>query len=502
VPAKKFILFGHHFTSIAGAAPIVGPAIAVIWGWLPALIWVVLGTIFIGAVHDFGALVVSARCKGCSIGELTSGLVSPRARTLFLLIIFFLLWVVIAVFALIIAILFIRYPATILPVAVEMVLAVGVGFCFYKTSWGETVPSLIALAVICITCYLGTLYPIKLGATLLGTELFSWIVLVLLYAYLAAVLPVWVLLQPRDYINAQALFLGLGLMYLGLIILHPPMVAPAVQLSPAGAPPLLPFLFIIVACGAVSGFHSLVSSGTSAKQLANESDSKLIGYGAMVGEGVLALMAIMACTAGFPSPAAWRQHYASWGAAQGLGEKIGAFVSGGSKFLGACGLSASFATAVLGVIIISFALTSIDTATRLQRYTVAELAKGFGLDFLGNRYLAGIIAVGTALLLAVAKGGKGGLALWPLFGTSNQLLAGLALLVITLYLFKQGKPIKYTLFPMIFIMLMTIGAMLLNLKNYISAGNWLLTVAGSAILFLALWLIYETWGGFRSKAYD
>ncbi len=498
VPAKKFVLFGHHFTSIAGAAPIVGPAIAVIWGWLPALIWVVFGTIFMGAVHDFGALIVSARNKGQSIGELSNGLISPRARTLFLLIIFFLLWIVIAVFALIIALLFIKYPQTILPVAVEMVLAVGVGFCFYKTKLGETGPSLVALAAICVCCYLGILYPFKLGDTFLGNELFSWIIIILLYAYLAAVLPVWILLQPRDYINSQALFLGLGLMYVGLVILHPPMVAPAIQASPAGAPSMIPFLFIVVACGAVSGFHSLVSSGTSAKQLNKESDAKLIGYGAMVGEGVLAVMAIIACTAGFPSLPAWRRHYASWGAARGLGEKIGAFVSGGGKFLTACGLSPAFATAVLGVIIIGFAMTSIDTATRLQRYTVSELSKSFGLDLLGNRYIAGVAAVGSAYLLAIAKGGKGGLALWPLFGTSNQLLAGLALLVVTLYLFKQNKPIRYTLFPMLFIMAMTVAAMVINLKNFINTENWLLTSVGTAILLLATWLIYETWTCFRT----
>jgi carbon starvation protein len=500
VPAKKAILFGHHFTSIAGAAPIVGPAIAVIWGWLPALLWVVLGTVLIGGVHDLGSLVVSVRSEGKSIGELTRQLVSPRARTLFLLIIFFLLWIVLAVFALIIALLFIQYPETVLPILVEMLLAVAVGFSFYKTRLGEVGPTLLAVALICFFCYLGTIYPIKLGATILGSELFSWISLILLYSFLAAVLPVWILLQPRDFINAGWLFLGLGLMYAGLFILRPEVAAPAVRLNPPGAPPLLPFLFIVIACGAVSGFHSLVSSGTTAKQLNQESDAKAVGYGAMVGEGLLATMAILACTAGFASKAAWNQHYISWQAAKGLGEKIGAFVNGGGMFLSACGISHKFAIAVTGVIIISFALTSIDTATRLQRYIITELMDGLGLEMFQNRYLAGGLAVFTAYLLCLAKGtGKGGLILWPLFGTTNQLLAGLALLVVTLYLARRGKPIIYTLLPMIFVLGMTLWAMLLNIKQYIMDGNWLVAVAGGVILILALWLAGEAWTCFRRQ---
>jgi carbon starvation protein len=500
VPAKKAVLFGHHFTSIAGAAPIVGPAIAVIWGWLPALLWVVLGTILIGGVHDLGALVVSVRSQGKSIGELTSNLVSPRARTLFLLIIFFLLWIVLAVFALIIAILFVQYPETVLPILVEMLIAVAVGLSFYKTKLGETGPTLLAVMLICFFCYLGTIYPIKLGATFLGSELFSWITIVLIYSFLAAVLPVWLLLQPRDFINAGWLFLGLGLMYAGLFILRPEVVAPAVRLHPPGAPAIFPFLFIVIACGAVSGFHSLVSSGTTAKQLNREQDAKAIGYGAMLGEAVLATMAILACTAGFADKSAWNQHYISWQAAKGLGEKIGAFVNGGGTFMAACGIPHNFAVAITGVIIISFALTSIDTATRLQRYIITELADGLGLEAFQNRYLSGGLAVFTAYFLCMVKGtGKGGLILWPLFGTTNQLLAGLALLIITLYLAHKGKPVFYTLLPMIFIMAMTLWAMLLNIQQYIAEGNWLVAGVGGAILILALWLTYEAWTCFRRE---
>ncbi len=498
VPTKKAILFGHHFTSIAGAAPIVGPAIAVIWGWLPAVLWVVLGSILIGGVHDLGSLVVSVRSQGKSIGELTRDLVSNRARTLFLLIIFFLLWIVLAVFALIIGLLFIQYPETVLPILVEMPLAAAVGFSFYKTKLGEVGPTIFAIILVCAFCYLGTIYPIKLGATFLGSELSSWIVLVLIYSFLAAVLPVWLLLQPRDFINAGWLFLGLGLMYIGLFILRPEIVAPAVRLNPPGAPPIFPFLFIVIACGAVSGFHSLVSSGTTAKQLGREQDAKAVGYGSMLGEGALSTMAILACTAGFASKSAWSEHYISWQAAQGLGAKIGAFVDGGGMFMAACGIPLKLAIAVTGVIIISFALTTIDTATRLQRYIITDLAAVVGWESFQNRYLSGLVAVFTAYLLCLVKGtGKGGLTLWPLFGTTNQLLAGLALLVVTLYLARRGKPIIYTLLPMIFVLGMALWAMLLNIKKYVTDGNWLVATVGSAILILALWLGYEAWMCFR-----
>lgn len=500
VPTRRLILFGHHFTSIAGASPIVGPAIAVIYGWLPALLWIVLGTIFIGGVHDLGSLVVSLRYQGRSIGELTRDLVGDRSGTLFLFIIFFLLLIVLAVFALIIAQLFIRYPETVLPSWGTMVIAVVVGFLIRGERLGTGAAVVVSVVLIYLLTYLGTLYPLELGETWLGPPLQGWIVLVLVYSFLAAVLPVWLLLQPRDFINAQGLFLGLALMYGGLLLLRPQIVAPPIQVNPVGAPPLFPFLFIIVACGAVSGFHSLVSSGTSVRQIDKETDAKFIGYGAMVGEGILAVMAVLACTAGFDTPAAWSQHYVSWQAAQGLGQKIAAFVNGGSGFIAACGIPLDFSRAVVGVIIISFAMTTIDTATRLQRYIIGEIGGRFRVEALRNRYLSGLLAIGSAYFLIISKGaGKGGMVLWPLFGTTNQLLAGLALLVITLYLKKCGKNGGYTFFAMLFVLAMTLWAMLSNVGMFYHAGNWLLVGIGGIIIFLALWLCLEAWFSIRQK---
>jgi carbon starvation protein len=307
VPTLKSILFGHHFASIAGAAPIVGPAIGVIWGWLPAFLWVVFGTIFLGAVHDFGSLVVSLRHQGKSIGELTEDIIGTRARNLFLLIMFFLLLIVIAVFALVIALMFNWYPQTVFPIACEMIIAVVVGYMVYRMKTGILIPTVIAVIVMYVTIYIGTLYPIELGDTFLGSGLTTWIYIILLYSFIAAVLPVWLLLQPRDHINAHELFIGMGLMYLGLLIIRPDVVAPAVQLHPEGAPPIYPFLFVTIACGAISGFHSLVSSGTTVKQLDNEAHAKMIGYGGMLAEGALSTMAIIACTAGFATATALEQ---------------------------------------------------------------------------------------------------------------------------------------------------------------------------------------------------
>jgi carbon starvation protein len=491
VPTKKHILFGHHFTSIAGAAPIVGPAIAVFWGWLPALLWVVLGSIFMGAVHDFGALVVSARHKGRSIGEVTRELIGPRARTLFLLLIFFALLIVLAVFALVIAVLFRDYPATVLPIWIEIPIAITLGLYIYKRSGNTFLASVSALALLYLFIYIGTLVPIKMPAFIMGNEILTWVVVLLVYAYIASILPVWVLLQPRDYINSHQLFLGLGLLYLGLFIARPEMVAPAINPNPVGAPLVIPFLFITVACGAISGFHSLVSSGTTVKQLESEKDMKFIGYGSMLGEGVLSVMAILACTAGFASAAAWNSHYASWDAAKGLGAKVGAFVEGGASFMGVLGISHEMGSAIVAVLVISFAATTLDSATRIQRYVVAELAEDYGFNLFKNRYLATGVAVVSAFGLSMINGGKGGLIIWPLFGTVNQLLAGLALLSITMYLFRIKKPVYYTLLPMVFMLAISAWAMLINLFNFVAQANWLLVSLGSGIFVLEIWLIFE-----------
>lgn len=492
VPARKEILFGHHFTSIAGTGPIVGPAIGVIWGWVPAIVWVVVGSIVMGAVHDFGALVISTRNQGKSIGEVTKDLVSPTSRVLFLCVIFFTLFIVVSVFAMIIAILFIMYPTLVLPIWMEVPVAVGLGYLVYRKNANPTVLSILAVILLYVFVWLGTYMPFEMPGIIAGSPMVTWVVLLMVYAYIASVLPVQTLLQPRDYINSHQLLIAMTLLFVGLVAAHPHISAPAFVASPRGAPPVWPFLFITVACGAISGFHSLVASGTSSKQISSESHAQFIGYGGMIMEAALATMVILACTSGLGGVEAWSARYSDWTAASGLGAKVSAFVDGGASFLMALGLSETLAVTILGVFVVSFAATTLDTATRIQRYVVSDLAATVNFKPLTKRHPATALAVFTALALALAKpDGKGALVLWPLFGASNQLLAGLALMVITVYLYKRGKSIAYTGVPMVFMVVMTGWAMALNLADFYKTGNWLLFGINVIILLFVAWMIVE-----------
>jgi len=491
VPTNKHVLFGHHFTSVAGAAPIVGPAIAVIWGWLPAVLWVVFGTIFIGAVHDFGCLVLSAKNKGHSIGDLTGIIIGKRARALFLTIIFFLTWIVIAVFAYIIATLFSQFPSTVLPVNIEIIVAVAIGVVIYRAKYGIFIPSIIALLILYGFIYLGMYTPIHLPV-FIGGQIESWIILLLVYAFITSVLPVWLLLQPRDFINSHQLFVGLGIMYLGLFIVHPPMVAPAINLEVEGGLPWFPFLFITIACGAISGFHGLVGSGTTSKQLNNIKDARMIGFGSMLGEGSLGLMSIIASTAGFATLAAWKSHYTSWSAAGSLDAKMGAFVNGGAYFMKeGLHLPEVFGTTLIAVLVISFAATTLDTSTRIQRYITSELGEIYNIKILTNRFAAAAIAAFTPLILIFGGEGLSWKRLWPIFGATNQLLAGLSLLVLTVYLYRKGRNILFTLIPMIFLIIMTSTAMVMSLKEFIKSRNWILTILSVLLLSFSVWIILE-----------
>ena len=504
LPTKKEVLFGHHFTSIAGLGPIVGPAIAIIWGWVPAALWIFFGPIFIGAVHDLSSLVASMRNKGVSIGELTAGLVNPRTRTLFHLIIFFELWIVIAIFALIMGILFKMYPQSVFPVWMEIPIAMWMGYMIYKKGASLTWTAIAAVILMYITVIIGAYWPLKLPGLWGLTPVATWLVILLVYSYFASTLPVWTLLQPRDYINAHELIIAMGLLFIGTIIAHPTMVAPAVNAHPAGAPPLWPFIFVIIACGAISGFHSLVSSGTSSKQIDKETHAQFVGYGGMLMEGALSVLVIVATAAAIgiayktkagevlTGAAAWKAHYASWQAAAGLGSKLNAVIVGSANLMGSYGIPLIIGSTIMAVFLVSFAGTTLDTATRIQRYVIGEFCKDLGANFLANRWVATFIAVFSAFLLAFAqKGGKGALILWPLFGTVNQLLAGLALLVATVYLAKLKKPIWFTALPMIFMLLMTGWAMVLNIQKFAKTHNTLLFVVGIIVFALEIWMIIE-----------
>jgi carbon starvation protein len=493
VATRKDVLWGHHFTSIAGAAPIVGPAIAVIWGWLPALLWVVIGTVMMGAVHDFSALVISLRNRGRSIGDIAGEVIGPRVKALFLLIISLLIWIVLAVFAFIIGTLFTSNPGAIFPINVQIIVAVALGWLVYRRGVPILVPSLVGYALLLAAIFQGNAFVTAFPAVA-EISVATWVWILLLYSFVASVLPVWLLLQPRDYLNAHQLLTGLALLSVGLVILQPTVVAPAVNPNPVGAPPMIPFLFITIACGAISGFHGLVSSGTTSKQVGCMTDARPIGYGGMLGEGSLGMLAVLASTAGFATFGEWSGHYASWGEANGLAAKLGAFVNGGANFVSAVGIPVETGRTFIAVMVIAFAATSLDTGARIQRLVIAELAEHYGFRPLTNRYAAGAVGIAAALLLALTQGGgKGGLALWPLFGTTNQLVAGVTLLVVSVWLRRQGRPIVYTLVPMLLVGGATLVAMVGEVWSYWGhfSDEWLLAGIGSVVLAADVWVLVE-----------
>lgn len=564
VPTAKSVVFGHHFTSIAGTGPIVGPALAIMWGWLPALLWVVFGSVLMGAVHDFGTLMVSLRNRGMTVGEIAGRLLNPRVRILFLVLLLFALWVVLAIFGWVIASVFVQFPMSILPVFLQIPIAIWIGVVVHRRGGHLLVPSIVAVLLMFATVWFGAGCPglewtggglgesiRSLNAVLAAWPIWAWVAVLLVYCYFASVLPVWVLLQPRDYINSLQLVASLALLVAGLVATvlvgsggetaALPMVAPMVDLHPLNAPPIFPFLFITVACGAISGFHCLVSSGTSSKQLRSEKDAQFVGYGSMLLEGFLAVLVIASVGAGLglgwpqahpglTGEALWGAVYGDWKAVTG-GQAIGAFVVGAGNFLEALGIPDALATAIMGVLVASFAGTTLDTATRLQRYVVQELAatfartispramaaEGYDTEFergtvrarfcLSPLYLlttthgATFFAVATAFVLAVfpAPGsqwtwqsiGTGGLILWPLFGAINQLLAGLALMVVSFWLLRRGLPVLFAVIPMVFMLAIPSWALSIDLRRWIEGGSWVLVAVGSLVLGITIWLAIE-----------
>lgn len=489
VPTKKPILFGHHFASIAGLGPIMGPAIAVIWGWLPALIWVVLGTIFLGAVHDFGSLAVSLRYRGLSLGAIAREVINPRARLLFLIIIFFLLALAMGVFCMIIAILFTDlYPQAVIPTFALMFIAVLIGLLVYRYKVRILHATWIGLLLMFIMIWAGLQLPI------IGIAKNQWVFILISYAFIASVLPVWLLLQPRDYLNSYKLYIGLGLLYLGIIVTPGlKIVAPAINHQATNLPNMFPFLFIIVACGAISGFHNLISSGTTAKQLNTAKDAKMIGYGGMLAEGLLATVVILACTAGVGSAAQWHLRYSDWGQMNQLAPKLDAFITGAAFFMSRIGIPVEFAKALVAVVVVAFAMTTLDSGTRILRYNVEEIGRSFKIKPLKSRYISSAVAVGAIAYFALMKiGGKpAGFTLWQLFGTTNQLLAGLGLLTITMYLYEKKKPSIFVEIPMFFMLFITLYAMMIKIVSFYKEKNMSLLILGIIILLMTGWLIFE-----------
>ena len=503
VPAKAPILLGHHFSSIAGAGPINGPIQAAVFGWLPVLLWVIIGGIFFGAVHDFGSLFASVRHKGQSIGAVISDNIGPRAKKLFIVFAYLTLLLVVAAFSSIVAGTFNAFTAdpiqndangtTAMISCLFIVLAILFGFFVYRRNAPIGISTIIGVIGIVIIIIIGLNVRISLNMN-------TWLVLIAVYIIIASIVPVWILLQPRDYLSSFLLYAMMLASMVGIVATNPSMnLEVHYGLSGIlGNSYLFPVLFITVACGAISGFHSLVGSGTTAKQLDNEKDAKVIGYGGMLIECALAVISLIAV--GFlmtKGAKAMPTGTPPQVLARGIATMIASLGGGNEPVY-------RTTDALITTAVSAFALTSLDTATRLARYLFAEFflevgethenAKGIK-KFLTNPWTGTIITVVIGVYLAVG----GYLRVWPLFGAANQLLAGLALLAVAAWLGNIGKSNKMFIFPMVFMLVATITSLCITFTQRLTAvmggaadsGNILQLFFSAVLVILAVTLVIE-----------
>ncbi len=490
VPARVPVLLGHHFASIAGAAPIIGPVLAAQFGWAPVYIWIVLGGIFLGAVHDFMALVASVRHEGRSIGTIIERYLGRQGKILFLLFAWSTLILVVAVFTLVVARTFVTTPAVATASVLFILLAVGFGLSVYRFKANFALATTIGVALLALCLYLGVLFPFPrlFPVTPEGDPMIRfWHLLLMAYIFVASVAPVNILLQPRDYLNSFLLYAMMGMAFLAILV-SPPTIQgePFVAFSVEGLGPLFPILFVTVACGAISGFHSMVASGTTAKQLNREADARAIGYGGMLIESTLALLALLTAIS-----VTQQEHLTLL-----KGGPVHVFSTGIATFISVLGIPKVLGMGFAGLAVSAFALTSLDTATRLARFTLQELATPAREDstrqnlVARNRYVATAITVAAGALLLFS--GKT-MSLWKIFGSANQLLAALALMAVTVWLAATGRKTIYTLVPMVLMYLVTVCALVLQGIQLIQAPelNAPLLVLVVLLFVLSLLLAYN-----------
>ncbi len=490
-PAKKPLLFGHHFSSIAGAGPILGPLLGVLYfGWLGALLWVAIGSIFLGAVHDYTALMTSVQNKGTSLANVSKNTLGFRTKIIFSVFIWMALALIIAVFAVVASQTLVSQPEIVIPTFGLIFIAMVFGWLIYRKNINIVVGTLLSLVVLFFLIYIGNILPIVLPTQILGMSGQKfWFFILIIYSIFASSLPVWFLLQPRDYISTWILFLGLGLGYLGLIVAHPSLNAPAFVSFKSQGGPLWPMLFVIIACGAISGFHSLVAGGTTAKQLPDEVSGKLIGYGGMVTEAALAgLVILIAASALIWDPSGMESQFGFQYFMTTLGDPIRAFATGYGKLLSSLpGLTLVIGTFFGMVMLNAFVLTTLDTGTRIGRFITTELL-GKKVPPLQNRWVASLFILVFAAVLGGTEGYK---VIWPVFGASNQLVAALALIVISSYLVGIKRPKKYTVYPAIFMLLTTLGALVYQGYNFFRSKSFLLGCISVILIILAVIIVYE-----------
>ncbi len=487
-PARPVVLFGHHFSSIAGAGPIVGPIIATAaFGWGPIILWVLLGSVLLGGVHDYFSLMTSVRMNGKSIPDITSVAVSERARKIFLVFVWLALVLVVAVFAVVTSQTLIISPEIVIPTFMLIPIAILFGISVYKLRFPLWISTIIAFLVLLLFIYLGIKFPISFPFNERITFL-VWFTILIIYGYFASITGVWILLQPRDYISSWILIIGTFLGLLGIFWVHPDINAPVFTgFTSNSQGPLWPMMFILVACGAISGFHSIVSSGTTAKQLSKESQGFSISYGAMLAESVIAVIATMAVAAGLYWTLSEGKESLFFPRILSEGGPINAFGSGfgvlTKPFFGF-----KLGTLIGIIMINAFVLTTLDTAVRLARFLGTELL-GNNIKLMKNRWFASLVAVIPAFYIGESGAWN---VVWPIFGASNQLVAGLVLIVLTSYIISKNKPSAFTLYPAIFMIITTTSALIYQLYKFILDKNWVLIIIASVLIFLSILISIES----------
>lgn len=500
VPTRKLVLFGHHFASIAGPGPIVGPIMAAYFGWLPALTWILIGCVFVGAFHDFASLVISLRNRGRSVSFVMERLMGITGRQLFLAFSFLCLILVVAIFTILIAGLFVKFPEVATASILFILMAPAFSFTTIRCGVSFRHASYFFVPLVFIAVYAGQVYPLQIGQylSLNETELKNfWIAVLAVYIFAASVMPVQWLLQPRDYMNSWLLYVMLALGFVSILAYNPDIKMNSFEgwtaLTGDGKmTALVPALFIYIACGACSGFHSLVSSGTTSKQIDNEADALPVGYGAMLVEGVLGVMSLVAVMAMDKSVFT----------EMGKNPPV-AFATGISSFCEALNLNVGYAKTFISLAISAFMMTSLDTATRLGRFICQELfmprtksehtESGFSENtvsgfrkILTNKYTASVLIV--AISMGMALSGEAA-AIWPIFGASNQLMAALTLLVISLWLLSRNANWLVAFVPMVLMMVMSLWGVIEVIKNQFNSNNVLVGI-GYVLIAMALLMLF------------
>ena len=492
VPSKPLVLFGHNFASIAGAGPVIGPIIAMHhFGWAITLVWILLGNVFIGAVHDYLTLMVSVRNRGSSIADIAESTMGYRAKAVFAIFLVLAMLLVIAVFGVVAAKTLIAQPEMVFPTFAIIPVSVILGWCIYKKNFNLKITSLIAVLTVILNIYIGFQIPLSLPEEgVMGfSPLIFWFIVLMIYAGIASILPVQILLQPRDYLSTYILFGSMALAILGLLWVGPELNTPAWRGAMSeGQGPVWPMLFVLVACGAVSGFHSLVAGGTTSKQLANEMQGKIISYGGMLTEGVVAVVTVLLVGGGLywvapqgggidMTQLGFRETLQSGGWILAFGNGFGNIVHQMLPFL-----SFTFASMIAVLALNTFVLTTLDTAVRITRFLVQE-SLGDKVFVFKNKYVVTVTVVFAAYLIGATDGWQ---KIWPIFGATNQLIAAVALFVVATWLMAVKKPTQYVLYPAIFMVVTTIGALAWQAYRFFTAPQPNLFLGSTAVVLIGL----------------